>query len=73
MERNRNIPVKEFCCKFKSNDDIYRRFTIDRKLLLIMAIFAVVQYYLPSKRMWPLGFIRDIINGKKMASYITDF
>ena len=72
MERNRNIPVKVLCCKFKSKDDIYRRFTIDRKLLLIMAIFAVVQYYPSSKRMWPFGFIRDIISGKKLASNITD-
>ena len=65
MDHKQKISVKELESKFKSKDDIYRRFTVDRKEPFILVLNNLVHYFLPSKRMCPLGFIRDIINGKK--------
>ena len=67
MDQRRMISVNELEAKFKSKDDIYKRFTVDRKNISPSLFIALVQYFLPSKRMCPLGFIRDIIRGKKMV------
>ena len=67
MNQNRWFSVKELELKFKSKDDIYRRLTVDCKNLSIMTLINIVQYFLQSKRMCPLGFIYGIINGKKLV------
>ena len=66
MNQNRWVSVKIVESKFKSKDDIYKRLTVDLKNLSIMTLINIVQFF-PSKRMCPLGFICDIINGKKLV------
>ena len=61
MAENKKVSIKEQKIKFKSKDDIYLRFTIDCRHLLKITCYNLVQYFLPSKRISPLGFIRDII------------
>ena len=51
------IYVNELEAKFKSKDDIYKRFSVDRKNISPSLFIALVQYFIPSKRMCPLGFI----------------
>ena len=66
MDQRRIISVNELEAKFKSKDDIYKWFTVDRKNIPPSLFIALVQHFLLSKRICPLGFIWDIIRGKKI-------
>ena len=67
MDQGRMISVNGLVAKFKSKDDIYKRFTVDRKNISPSLFITLVQYFLLSKKMCPHGFIRDIIRGKKIV------
>ena len=65
MEASNNMTVNELMNKFKSKQDLYQRLTIDCKILYKL-IINIVQYYLPSYRVCPINFIKEILIGEKV-------
>ena len=64
MEASNNMTVNELMNKFKSKQDLYQRLTIDCKIWYKF-IINIVQYHLPSYRMCPINFIKEILSGEK--------
>ena len=64
MGSNKEIAIKELMNVFKPKIDLYKRLTINRNNPTNNIVF-VVQYHLPSIKLWPLHFIRDVFSGEK--------
>ena len=72
MEGNKEIAVEELMNVFKSKKDLYKRLTIDSNNPTNNIVF-VVQYHLPSIKLWPLHFIRDVFSGEKKVINLFEF
>ena len=72
MEGNKEIAVEELMNVFKSKKDLYKRLTIDSNNSTNNIVF-VVQYHLPSIKLWPLHFIRDVFSGEKKVINLFEF
>ena len=67
MERKKQMSVKDLIGKFRSKRDLYHRVTEERKVSPYI-IVAVVQYFMPNLKMWPISFIKNILSSDKLVS-----